>query len=94
MAESVTDRLTAMNRVSIRAVLAAEGEDVAAALARAGIVNPVAIPVLLGEDAPAAGTVLGDGITPNLTGVLEPDAEDAADRQGMRPEASPRQGRA
>jgi hypothetical protein len=89
MADDATDKLTAMNRVSIRAVLAAEGEDVTAALAQAGILNPVAIPVLLGEDAHTAGAILGDGITPNLTGVLEPDDEDAADQGGMRPMAPP-----
>jgi hypothetical protein len=59
----------AANRVSIRAVLARDNEDVTEALARAGIVEPVAIPV---QADPAEG-FLGDGITPNLTGVLEPD---------------------
>jgi hypothetical protein len=67
-----------MNRISIRAVFAAEGEDVAEALTRAGILNPVAIPVLLDqEDAHPVGILLGDGITPNLTGVLELDDDDA-----------------
>ena len=55
--------------MSIRAVLAHDGEDVTQALARAGIVDPVAIPV----QAEPVGGCLGDGITPNLTGVLEPD---------------------
>ena len=89
MADSPADKLTAMNRVSIRAVLAAEGEDVTEALARAGILNPVAIPVLLDEeDAHPAGHLLGDGITPNLTGVLEldddEDDDDAAHPQQPR----------
>ncbi len=83
MAENPTDKLAAMNRVSIRAVLAAEGEDVTHALVRAGILNPVAIPVLLDEDAPRAGSILGDGITPNVTGVLEPDDEDRVDQNGV-----------
>lgn len=67
------DTPAAANRVSLRAVLAADGDDVTQALAQAGIVDPVAIPV---QADPADG-FLGDGITPNLTGVLELDeAED------------------
>jgi len=70
------------NRVSVRAVLAGDGEDVTEALARAGIVDPVAIPVQLD---PACG-FLGDGIVPNLTGILEPD--EAGD-DGSPPDADP-----
>jgi hypothetical protein len=70
------DRRAAANRVSIRAVLAVDGEDVTQALARAGIVNPVEIPVLVGEAAKPAAGILGDGITPNLTGRLEADNAD------------------
>jgi hypothetical protein len=66
-ANSPTGAPAAANRVSISAVLAAEGEDVTEALARAGIVDPVAIPV---QAEPEEG-FLGDGVTPNLTGVLE-----------------------
>ena len=76
MTDDPTNSLAAANRVSIRAVLAADGEDVTQALAEAGIVDPVAVPVLLGEAADPAGGILGDGITPNLTGVLEPDDPD------------------
>jgi hypothetical protein len=72
------------DRVSIRAVLAADGEDVTQALAQAGIVDPVAIPVLAD---PAAG-FLGDGITPNLTGVLEPDMSDDEPEAGTEPAQS------
>jgi hypothetical protein len=77
--DSPADKLTSMNRVSIRAVLAAEGEDVADALARAGILNPVAIPVLLDDDGHPSGVLFGDGFTPNLTGVLELDDDDDDD---------------
>ncbi len=74
----------AADRISIRAVLAADGEDVTQALAQAGIVDPVAIPV----QADSAGGFLGDGITPNLTGVLEADdAED--DGREAAPDAAP-----
>ena len=72
------------NRVSVRALLAGDGEDVTQALAQAGIVDPVAIPVQLDPQ----GGFLGDGITPNLTGVLEPD--DAAD-DAPEPAAGPGQ---
>ena len=92
MTDGPADQLAAMNRVSIRAVLAAKGEDVTEALMRAGIINPVAIPVVLGDDAHAVGGLLGDGITPNLTGVLELDSDDAAgqpDEDGTRPISPP-----
>lgn len=62
----------AADRISIRAVLAADGEDVTQALAQAGIFDPVAIPV----QADSTAGFLGDGITPNLTGVLEADDAD------------------
>jgi hypothetical protein len=73
------DKLPAHNRVSIRAVLVHEGEDPSAALAEAGFVNAVAIPVVLGEQPDLSGGILGDGITPNLTAVLETEQEDASD---------------
>nr|WP_294505160.1 hypothetical protein [uncultured Rhodopila sp.] len=66
------------NRVSIRAVLAQDREDVTQALALAGIADPVAIPVQAG----VAGGFLGDGITPNLIGILEPDDADDDGREG------------
>nr|WP_294555662.1 hypothetical protein [uncultured Rhodopila sp.] len=72
------------NRVSVRALLAGDGEDVTQALAQAGIFDPVAIPVQLDPQ----GGFLGDGITPNLTGVLEPG--DAAG-DGPEPGADPGQ---
>ena len=46
------DRIPAFNRVSIRAVLVNEGEDPGPALAEAGIVNPIAIPMVLGDTIP------------------------------------------
>ncbi len=75
MSDNPLDKLPAYNRVSIRAVLVREGEDPSAALAEAGIVNPVAIPVVLGEQVDLPGGILGDGITPNLKAVLETEHE-------------------
>ena len=66
--------LPAYNRVSIRAVLVHEGEDPSAALAAAGLVNAVVVPVVLGDASgqPAAGQ--RGGIVPNLPAVLQFDA--------------------
>jgi hypothetical protein len=75
MSDNPMDSLPSFNRLSIRAVLVTDGQDPRAALADAGIFNPVAIPVVLGEDF-QSGDLLGNAITPNLTGVLEPDQED------------------
>jgi hypothetical protein len=92
MAGDAISNPAAANRVSIRAVLAADGEDVTQALAQAGIVDPVAIPVHVD----AVDGFLGDGITPNLTGVLEPDAaeddgpgNDALESSAGRAQAGP-----
>jgi muramidase (phage lysozyme) len=70
MSDNPLDRIPAHNRVSIRAVLVRAGEDPAPALLAAGITDPIAIPVVLGDDPHAFG-MLGDGRTPNLIGVLE-----------------------
>jgi hypothetical protein len=64
---------TAGNRVSIRAVLAFDGEDVTQALSRAGIFDPVAVPATLGNTGDPQGGILGDGMTPNLIAEIEPD---------------------
>jgi hypothetical protein len=99
MSDNPLDRLSAFNRVSIRAVLVHDGEDPSAALAEAGIFDPVAIPVVLGDETDLGGGVLGDGITANLTGVLETEQEDDFDsspfnqpdnQPGLRPEAAQR----
>ncbi len=71
MADNQMDSLSSFDRVSIRAVLVREGEDPNAALAAAGIFDPIAIPVIIGEDVSQSGGILGDGITPNLKAVLE-----------------------
>ncbi len=71
MSDNPLDRLPAYDRVSIRAVLVHDGEDPSAALAEAGIFDPIAIPVILGDGGGVSGPLLGDGITPNLMAVLE-----------------------
>jgi hypothetical protein len=87
------DRIPSFDRLSIRAVLVRNGEDPTQALAAAGIFDPVALPVMVGEAAP--GVSFGDGFSPNLTVVLEPDApagdlaaattDPAANSPGARP---------
>jgi hypothetical protein len=74
MSDNPLGRIPSFDRVSIRAVLVRDGEDPTQALAAAGIVDPVALPVVLGEGAPDVS--FGDGFTPNLTAVLELDAPD------------------
>jgi hypothetical protein len=64
---------TNSNRVSIRAVLAFDGEDVTQALSQAGIFDPVAVPATLDDAGAPPGGILGDGITSNVTAEIEPD---------------------
>jgi hypothetical protein len=73
MTDNPMDSVPSFNRVSIRAVLVTDGEDPGPALAEAGIFDPIAVPVVLGDDATLSGGILGDAVTPNLTAVLEPD---------------------
>jgi hypothetical protein len=79
MSDNPMDRLPAHNRVSIRAVLVHEGEDPSAALAEAGFADTISVPVVLGEQPDLSGGILGNGITPNLTAVLETEQEDEFD---------------
>jgi hypothetical protein len=78
MSDNPMDKLPAHNRVSIRAVLVHEGEDASAALAEAGFTDAIAIPVMLGDQPDLAGGILGNGITANLTAVLETEQDDDA----------------
>ena len=70
------DRVSAANRLSIRAILVSQGEDPTAALAAAGIVNAVAIPVVVGEELDLSRGILGNGRTPNLIAVLETEQDE------------------
>jgi hypothetical protein len=74
MTENPLDRIPSFDRVSIRAVVVEDGEDPAQALSEAGIFDAVTLPLVFGEEQP--DTSIGDGITPNLTAVLEPDQVD------------------
>ena len=76
MSDNPLDSIPSFNRVSIRAVLVNEGEDPGQALSEAGIVDPIAVPVVLGEDLHLSSGILGNGVTPNLTGMLETEQED------------------
>jgi hypothetical protein len=86
MSDNPMDKLPAHNRVSIRAVLVHEGEDASAALAEAGFSDAIAIPVMLGDQPDVAGGILGNGITANLTAVLETEEPDAS---GDPPDSQP-----
>ena len=79
MSDNPLDRIPAYNRVSIRAALVHGDEDPGPALAAAGIVASIAIPVVMGEDIDLPGGILGDGITPNLMAVLETEQPDDFD---------------
>lgn len=79
MEDDPAQRMAKANRVSIRAVLVTgQGVDIKAALAKAGIFDPIAIPVVLGDKPDLPNGILGDGVTPNLIGILEPDKPDAS----------------
>jgi hypothetical protein len=96
MSGNPLDGIPAYNRVSIRAVLVHGDEDPGPALAAAGITDPIAIPVVMGEDLDLFGGMLGDGITPNLTAVLETEARedfgysstDRSDQTDSQPDAA------
>ena len=76
MSDNPMDRLSSFDRVSVRAVLVHEGEDPTAALAAAGIIDAIVVPVVMGDDLDLSSGILGNGITPNLTAVLETEQQD------------------
>jgi hypothetical protein len=78
MSDNPLDRISRHDRVSLRAILVHQGEDAAAALAEAGFVDVISVPVVLGEDVNLPGGILGDANTPNLTAVLETEPDDAS----------------
>jgi hypothetical protein len=98
MSENPLHSIHAHDRVSIRAVLVHDGEDPSAALAAAGIADPIALRVVLGDDPHTFGGMLGDGRTPNLTAVLETEYEDDSGsahpsppgKASSQPDAAPR----
>jgi hypothetical protein len=84
MSDNPLDHIPSHDRVSLKAVVVRDGEDPEPALAAAGIYDPVALPVVFGE--PDIG--FGDGITPNLSAILETHSgpgDDFAPLSGARP---------
>ncbi len=77
-ADHHTDTPIGIDRVSIRTVLVREGEDPGAALAVADLVDPIALPVMSGEQPDVPGGILGNGITPNVTALLETEQPDVS----------------
>jgi len=77
MSDDPMDRVPAFDRVSVAAVVVRDGEDPTAALLKAGITDPIAVPVVFGEDLPAG--ILGDGVTPNLVAVIETEQQEDDD---------------
>ncbi len=73
MSDNPLDGIPAFDRISIRAVLVHDGEDPNSALEKAGIMDAVALPVMFDNELELSGGLFGDGITDNLTGVLEFD---------------------
>jgi hypothetical protein len=76
MTDNPMDSLSHFDLVSIRAVLVHDGEDPSDAVSEAGIHDPIEVPVTMGEDMSLAEGGLGDGITPNLSAVLETERWD------------------
>ncbi len=75
------DRVDRANRVSVRAVLAQDGELPVQALLDAGIYEPISVPVVMGEHEPHLDNgILGDGLTENLTAVLETEMPEDGDQ--------------
>ena len=79
MSDNPLDRIPTFDRLSLRAVVVPEGEDPGPALAAAGIVEPIELPIVFGEDPP--DRTFGDGLTPNITAVLEQDQSDGSASQ-------------
>jgi hypothetical protein len=79
VSENLLKQIHEFDRVSIRAVLVANGKNPNHELANAGIHESVAIPVSAGSEQDPTGGILGDGYTPNLTGVLETQYQDNPD---------------
>jgi hypothetical protein len=71
MSDNPLDRIPSFDRISLRAVVVAEGEDPGPALTAAGITDPIALPIVFGESPP--DRTFGDGFTPNVPAVLEFD---------------------
>ena len=83
------DSLHDFDMVSLRAVVVSDGQDPGVALAEAGILDPVALAMEFDDDPGASSRLLGDGITPNLTAVLEMDASEPSNAGFAMPTGQP-----
>lgn len=71
MSADPLDIIPSFARVSVPAVLVSGDANPGAALAEAGITDPIAVEVRIGETLDHSQGLFGDGLTPNLTAVLE-----------------------
>lgn len=79
MSDNLLDQIPEHDRLSIPAVLVSDGQEPTEALLRAGILDPIAIPVVVGDEDNVSGGILGDGITANFMAVLETAPQDDFD---------------
>jgi hypothetical protein len=77
MGDNPLARIPSFDRVSLRAAVVPDGVDPGPALAAAGIFDPIALPIVFGENPPDRS--FGDGFTPNVAAVLEYDQPAAGD---------------
>ena len=71
MSDDPLDLIPDFARVSVAAVLVSGDADPRAALAEAGITDPIAVEIRIGDTVDPSQGFFGDGVTPNLTAVLE-----------------------
>lgn len=87
MNDDPLDGLHSFDRIAVAAVLLPHGVDPGSALTAAGIVDPIAVEVRIGETLDLAQDFFGDGTTPNLSAVLETSqAGSEPDRPSQPPE--------
>jgi hypothetical protein len=84
VSDKTPDSQFGFDRLSLRAVLVREGEDTEAALAAAGIHEPVSVPVTFGPNSD------GSGLVPDLTAILEQEdtGQDTGDTDAERGDAA------
>ncbi|HBK04327.1 MAG TPA: hypothetical protein DDZ81_00505 [Acetobacteraceae bacterium] len=71
MNDDPLDLIPSFARISVAAVLVSDGEDPGSALTEAGIIDPIAVEVRIGDTVDLSEGLFGDGATPNLTAILE-----------------------
>jgi hypothetical protein len=71
MSDNPLGSIPSFNRVTFAAVLVAGDGDATEALLAAGIFDPVAVPVLAGDDGDASTNPPAGGLVPGITAVAE-----------------------